>query len=105
MFRQPRCVGDGSRATPADSCATCVSPRSLKQPEVVGTLLGYLTTEVADDAGDEIKYKFPYLAYEIFSCELTEIIDVVFDSPGLFANFMKVGAPRCRAPRPFSAEL
>lgn len=58
----------------------------------MGTLLGYLTTEVADDAGDEIKYKLPYLAYEIFSCELTEVIDVIFDSPDLFASFMKVRA-------------
>ena len=56
-------------------------------------MLGYLTTEVADDAGDEVKYKLPYLAYEIFSCELTEIIDVVFDSPGLFASFMEVSGP------------
>jgi hypothetical protein len=84
-------------------------PRSLKQPEVVGTLLGYLTTEVADDAGDEIKYKLPYLAYEIFSCELTEIIDVVFDSPGLLASFMKVphphphtGPPSLAAPLPLA---
>lgn len=52
-------------------------------------MLGYLTTEVGADAGDELRYKFPYLAYEVFSCELTEIIDVVFDTPGLLAKFME----------------
>ena len=67
---------------------------------MVGTLLGYLTTEVADDVGEEIKYKLPYLAYEIFSCELTEVIDVVFDSPDLFASFMKVRAPHPWRRRP-----
>ena len=87
----------GSHATPADGCPSSVS-RSLKQPDVVGTLLGFLTAEVADDAGDEVKYKLPYLAYETFSCELTEIIDVVFDSPGLFASFMEVSAPHHIAP-------
>ena len=62
--------------------------RSLKAPEIVEQLVEFVTSEVAPDTPDERKYKYPFLAYEIFQCELTEIIDAVFETDGLFGRFM-----------------
>ena len=70
------------------------SQRSLKKPDVVDTLIGYLIVPAEEGSPDEVKYKLPYLAYEIFFCEVTEIIDAVFEVEGLVsAASSQSGAP------------
>jgi len=60
----------------------------LAQPDVTRQLVRYLVDEPPADTTEELKFKFPYLAYEIFYCEVTEIVDTVVDDAELLRTFV-----------------
>lgn len=44
-------------------------------------LIDYITVMPADDDGHERGHKFPFIAGEIFNCEINEILDKFFEAP------------------------
>ena len=54
----------------------------------------------SEDADDELRYKYPYLAFEIFFCEVTQITNAVVDNKATLDSFMGfLSQARARAQR------
>ncbi|KAJ1564624.1 hypothetical protein HK096_007056, partial [Nowakowskiella sp. JEL0078] len=56
----------------------------LCKPEILSQLLLFITTEIQDD---NKKFKFPFLASEILSCEVFKICDAVVTNSTLLTKF------------------
>ncbi|KAI8998266.1 SIT4 phosphatase-associated protein-domain-containing protein [Gaertneriomyces semiglobifer] len=59
----------------------------LAKPEILKELLGYIT---AEDLDENRAFKYPYLACEIFSCEIFSICEVIVANNELLEDFWKV---------------
>lgn len=51
----------------------------LQTEETVETLVDYIVTAADDDAEDFRKFKYPYMACELFCCEVQKVLDILVE--------------------------
>ncbi|KAL1920839.1 uncharacterized protein VTP21DRAFT_11474 [Calcarisporiella thermophila] len=58
----------------------------IRDPAILSRLLDYI---INDDLEDRQRFKYPYIACEIFACELTPILDALLENKDLLIEFWK----------------
>ena len=61
---------------------------SLCQPETLGKLVAYVTEMPTPADSEARRYKYPYVASEVLSCDLTQLRDAVFAAPSLIVQLL-----------------
>ncbi|RUS32883.1 hypothetical protein BC938DRAFT_473927 [Jimgerdemannia flammicorona] len=57
---------------------------SLREPTILAQLLNYITS---DELDDRQRFKYPYVACEVLSCEVWSIVEAVIENLNLLTNF------------------
>ncbi|CAJ0896542.1 148_t:CDS:10, partial [Entrophospora sp. SA101] len=59
----------------------------LRNPSILSQLLGYI---IREDLEDRQKYKYPYIACEILSCEIWPIYEAIIENMDLLVSFWQL---------------
>ncbi|CAG8442666.1 6534_t:CDS:10 [Ambispora leptoticha] len=59
----------------------------LRRPNILSQLLQYI---IQEDLDDRQRFKYPYVACEVLSCEIWAICEAVIDNPDLLASFWQL---------------
>ena len=72
------------------ACLLHARSRSLSQPETLGELVVYLTELPSASDSEARRYKYPFVASEVLSCDVTSLRDAIFAQPSLLTRLLSL---------------